>query len=180
MAQHDYINRQPNKSKSKRNKQTPARKPFPAFLAITAIILVSGFSYGLWYIKKNADPKQVAQVQQKVVSPAQTKRVPEKPRPPEFIEEIKNHEIKVEVKEIKRQGPYQMQCGSFREYVQAEEMKAKMAFSGLIAEIRRTEGSNGVWYRVRLGPYESKRKAESDKNKLKRVHIIGCAIWGWT
>ena len=73
-----------------------------------------------------------------------------------------------------------MQCGSFRKEQQAQAMKAQMAFAGLIAEIRKTNGKNGVWYRVRLGPYETKRQAESDKNKLKRINIVSCGIWGWT
>lgn len=180
MAQHDYINRKPNSNKGKNNKQVSQRKPFPVFLAFAALVLISGFIYGLWYIKTNADPVHVKQVQKQppITQPVETAL--KKPRPPEFLEEIKSHEIKVDVKEIKRKGPYQMQCASLRKYSEAEALKAKIAFAGLVAEIRRTEGSNGVWYRVRLGPYDSKRKAESDKNKLKRIHIVGCAIWGWT
>ncbi|MBQ4848010.1 SPOR domain-containing protein [Pseudoalteromonas sp. MMG013] len=183
MAQHDYINRQPKtrqSAKNKKNAQVSQRKPFPVFLSIAAVILITGFTYGLWYIKTNADPGQVNQAQMPKTVAKKIDTAPEKPRDPEFLEEIRNHEVKVDVKEIKRNGPYQMQCASLRTYPEAEALKAKMAFAGLIAEIKRTEGSNGVWYRVRLGPYDSKRKAESDKNKLKRIHIIGCAIWGWT
>ncbi|WP_105166650.1 SPOR domain-containing protein [Pseudoalteromonas sp. T1lg23B] len=175
MAQHDYINRKPKNNKGGKN--SAPRKPFPALLAVTALVLVAGFAYGLWYIKHNAEPEKVTPI----TAPA--KKAPEKLQKPvikPFLEEIKEHEVKVEVKEIESKGPYQMQCGSFRTHAQAEEMKAKMAFAGLIAEIRRTEGSNGVWYRVRLGPYDTKRKAESDKNKLKRIKIMGCGIWGWT
>ncbi|RRS08769.1 SPOR domain-containing protein [Pseudoalteromonas sp. J010] len=176
MAQHDYINKKPKgKGKTKPEKTTK----FPVVATIAALLLIGGFAYGLWFIKTNADPKEVEQA--KNPHPAQEQTVVKpKPRPPEFIEEIKNHEITVEVKEIESKGPYQMQCGSFKTHAQAEAMKAKVAFAGLIAEIRRTEGSNGVWYRVRLGPYDTKRLAESDKNKLQRVGIFGCGIWGWT
>ena len=31
-----------------------------------------------------------------------------------------------------------------------------------------------------LGPYDKKRAAESDKNRLKRIKIVDCGIWGWT
>ncbi|BBN83109.1 hypothetical protein PA25_30940 [Pseudoalteromonas sp. A25] len=175
MAQHDYINRKPKNNKGGKN--TAAKKPFPIFLSLAAFVLVGGFAYGLWYIKNNAEPSKLEAVNKPVKKEPQKL---EKPVIKPFLEEIKQHEVKVEVKEIKSKGPYQMQCGSFRTHEQAEEMKAKMAFSGLIAEIRRTEGSNGVWYRVRLGPYETLRQAESDKNKLKRIKIVGCGIWGWT
>ena len=73
-----------------------------------------------------------------------------------------------------------MQCGSFRTLEQAQTLKAKIAFAGLVAEVKKTQGSNGIWYKVRLGPYETKRLAESDKNKLKRIKIMGCGIWLWT
>ncbi|MEO2268747.1 SPOR domain-containing protein [Pseudoalteromonas pernae] len=176
MAQHDYINRKRPQRGTK--KKAPPKKPFPVFLVSAAVILCAGFGYGLWYIKNNADPEVVEQVKKQ---PEQQKTVIQKPTTPEFINEIKEAEIEVEVKEIEQQGPWVMQCGSFRTYGQAETLKAKIAFAGLVSEIRRTEGSNGVWYKVRLGPYPTKRGAESDKNKLKRqAKIMGCGIWLWT
>ncbi|WP_335992607.1 SPOR domain-containing protein [Pseudoalteromonas sp. CH_XMU1449-3] len=175
MAQHDYINKKPANRNNK--KQAPAKKPFPIILVLIALILVGGFGYGLWYIKHNADPELVEQQanptkKEEVVIPP--------PKTPEFIKEIKEHEVQVEVKEIEQKGPYVMQCGSFRTLEQAQTLKAKIAFAGLVAEVKKTQGSNGVWYKVRLGPYDTKRLAESDKNKLKRIKIMGCGIWLWT
>ncbi|MEM0516191.1 SPOR domain-containing protein [Pseudoalteromonas sp. YIC-827] len=176
MAQHDYINRK--RPQRGAQKKAPPKKKLPILLIIAAIILLAGFGYGLWYIKNNADPEAVEQVKQ---APKQEpKTVINKPETPEFINEIKQAEIEVEVKEVEQKGPYVMQCGSFRTYAQAETLKAKIAFTGLVAEIRHTEGTNGVWYKVRLGPYPTKRGAESDKNKLKRqAKIMGCGIWLW-
>ncbi|MEL0641202.1 SPOR domain-containing protein [Pseudoalteromonas aliena] len=175
MAQHDYINKKPAGRNSK--KQAPAKKPFPILLVLVALILFGGFAYGLWFIKSNADPKLV----EKQANPTPAKKVEVAiPRTPEFIKEIREHEIQVEVKEIEQKGPYVMQCGSFKTHAQAESLKAKIAFAGLISEIKEAKGSNGIWYKVRLGPYKTKRQAESDKNKLKRVKIVGCGIWGWT
>ena len=175
MAQHDYINKKPTGRNSKKN--VPAKKPFPIILVLIAILLVAGFIYGLWFVKSNADPKLV----EKQANPATEKQVEViVPRTPEFIQEIRNHEIQVEVKKIEQKGPYVMQCGSFRTHAQAETLKANIAFAGLISQIKEAEGNNGIWYKVRLGPYKTKRQAESDKNKLKRVNIVGCGIWNWT
>lgn len=176
MAQHDFINKKPGNRKNK--KQPPKKKPFPILLLLFAIVLVGGFIFGLWYVKNNADPALVEQQ----ANPTKAEPEPKiaKPRPPEFIKEIKEQEIQVEVKKLEQKGPYVMQCGSFRTMSQAQTLKAKIAFAGLIAEVKKTTGSNGVWYKVRLGPYETKRLAESDKNKLKRSNIVGCGIWFWT
>ena len=101
MAQHDYINKKPANRNNK--KQAPAKKPFPIILVLIAFILVGGFGYGLWYIKHNADPELVEQQanptkKEEVVIPP--------PKTPEFIKEIKEHEVQVEVKEIEQKGPY--------------------------------------------------------------------------
>jgi cell division protein FtsN len=177
MAQHDFINKDPKKRKQQQ--QESAKKPFPFIPIMLACLLVAGFIYGLWFIKNNADPELV-EIQAHPTAKKVVKEPIAKPRPPEFIKEIKEHEVQVEVKEIALKGPYVMQCGSFRTQAQAETLKAKIAFAGLISEIRETTGKNGVWYKVRLGPYKTKRQAESDKNKLKRVHVVGCGIWNWT
>ncbi|CCQ10823.1 conserved protein of unknown function, cell division protein [Pseudoalteromonas luteoviolacea B = ATCC 29581] len=175
MAQHDYINKRPA---SKKNKQ-PAKKPFPVLLVSIAALLVAGFGYTLWFLKQNADPEQVKQAQNPTQTQALEKKA-ERPRTPDFIEELKQHEIKVNVKEIEQGGPYQVRCGAFRAQSQAESLKARIAFAGLLSEVRRIEGKNGVWFVVRLGPYETKRLAESDKNRIKRSNIMGCTILNWT
>ncbi|MGO3300683.1 MAG: SPOR domain-containing protein [Pseudoalteromonas sp.] len=176
MAQHDFINKKPGNRKSK--KQPPKKKPLPILLIILAVLLIGGFSFGLWYVKKNADPKLVEQQANPTKAKSESKVA--KPRPPEFIKEIKEQEIQVTIKKLEQKGPYVMQCGSFKTKSQAETLKAKIAFAGLIAEIKKSTGSNGVWYKVRLGPYKTKRLAESDKNKLKRSKVTGCGIWLWT
>ncbi len=49
---------------------------------------------------------------------------------------------------------YLVQAGSFQNKDDAEKLKAKLAFSGLEANIQTAEiPGKGVWYRVRLGPY---------------------------
>lgn len=68
---------------------------------------------------------------------------------------------------------YVMQCGASKVKAQAESLKAQIAFIGLQADVSEKDG----WYRVRLGPYSSKRAAESDRHKLQRNDFNGCRIW---
>ena len=72
-----------------------------------------------------------------------------------------------------------MQCGSFRKQSQAEELKATIAFQGLESQVLESEGSKGIWFRVVLGPYESKRDAERDRHALRSARINRCQIWNW-
>ena len=71
-----------------------------------------------------------------------------------------------------------MQCASLRNRDDAEALKAQIAFkAGLIADVDRTEGKNGVWYRVRIQPFDTKRLAESANNQIKRARMSRCQIY---
>ena len=168
MAQHDFINKKrPNKSKKK------AAKKKPIGWILVALTLLFAFIYGLFYIFTNSEEKKQSEAK-KVVTVK--KEALKKPVDSDFIQAIKEPDlVKVEVTEMEQKGPYVMQCGSYKSRGQAETLKAKIAFTGIISFIKH----QGSWFKVRLGPYETKRKAESDKNVLKRQRIIGCSIWFW-
>ncbi|WP_042152585.1 MULTISPECIES: SPOR domain-containing protein [unclassified Pseudoalteromonas] len=168
MAQHDFINKKrPNKSKKK------AAKKKPIGWILVALTLLFAFIYGLFYVFTNSEEK--LQSEAKKVK-AVKKEALKKPIDSDFIQAIKEPDlVKVEVTEMAQKGPYVMQCGSYKSREQAETLKAKIAFTGIISFIKH----QGSWFKVRLGPYETKRKAESDKNLLKRQKIIGCNIWFW-
>jgi len=171
MAQHDFINKKrPNKSKKKATK----KKPLGWILVATSLLI--GAIYFLWYITTHSEEKK--QTEAKKIKDVKTvkKEVLKKPVDSDFIEAIRGPDlVKVKVTEMEQKGPYVMQCGSYKSREQAETLKAKIAFTGIISFIKH----QGSWFKVRLGPYETKRKAESDKNVLKRQRIIGCNIWLW-
>ena len=104
--------------------------------------------------------------------------MPPKPakEPYQYIEELENKEIQVTVEELAVKGPFLMFCGTYRAIETAQQMKAKVAFAGYPSEVRRIEGKNGVFFRVTLGPYSSKRQAESDKSRLLRQRVADCRI----
>ncbi|MER2491379.1 SPOR domain-containing protein [Catenovulum sediminis] len=174
----------------KKGKPTPRtkRKPEPEvavanhsklkFMIVLALCLVIGFAYFLWSIKDRApEPKP------KVVEKVKPKALPKVPEEKwEYVKELENKTIEVDVPDRKDQPQkqYQMQCGSFRKLDQANSLKAQIAFTGLESFVKRTEGSNGVWFRVVLGPYDTKRAAESDRHRLQNAKINGCQIWYWT
>ncbi len=200
MAHQDYVKRGNPRAKAKKpatrkaaprksTKKSPAASTAPSvslktkLIAALTLAAVGGFGYFLYAINGSSDNAPVIESK-----PPEIQKKPEKssiPPPPkeekwQYIEELKNKTVEVEVKELEKKGPYLMQCGSFRSSQQAEAMKAKMAFMGLEAEVRKSNGKNGIWYRVVLGPYETKRLAEKDRHKLKRQSISGCKIWNWS
>jgi cell division protein FtsN len=67
---------------------------------------------------------------------------------------------------------YFLQAASFRQYADAEKLRARLALKGYksVTQARDVEGK-GTYYRVRLGPYPDKRKAKTAKNKLQRLGV---------
>lgn len=185
----DYVRRSKPKQNGRSSRsggrgRAPERR-IP-WLALTLVVLLgASLGYLIYLVKGSADTRTATATKaaQTTQSPPPAPVNPIDQRPVEkwrYIEQLENKEIVVDVpKEQESNVRYQMQCGSFRSADQAEQLKARIAFQGMVAQVRRTEGSNGVWYRVVLGPYERKRQAEQDKHKLLRANVNHCAIWNW-
>lgn len=186
MPQKDYV--RASRPKTTSNKKTtsnrnrrPAssQKSQPWLLIVLTVFVLSVFIYGLWFIRQQpvaATPPVAPQVTQPVKD-----ELPPKPKSEfQYIEELENKEITVDVPVQQRSVPALLQCGSFRQQTQAEQLKAQIAFAGITADVRRTEGSNGVWFRVVVGPYESRRAATADMNRLRQVGINSCQVRNWT
>ncbi|ASU23246.1 MULTISPECIES: SPOR domain-containing protein [Vibrio] len=176
MANKDYVRRGRSPKKPTPKKTAPRRKPWRS--GLLALLLISGFSYGLFLLSRDPEPPQAVVVPTKPVA----KPKPEKviPPPPEekwdYVDSLPKREVEVVAKEQKvSEIPYIMQCGAYKTSSQAESRKLDIAFQGLKSEIRKTEGSS--WYRVVLGPYKYKRDAQRDEHKLQRAKIEPCAIW---
>jgi len=70
---------------------------------------------------------------------------------------------------------YWLQAGAFTDEKDADNLKAKIAFTGLEAAVRPGTTEKGTLYRVRLGPYQSLDDANRIKAALSQ-NGIGAAI----
>lgn len=185
MANNDYVSRKrPANKKNSPYKKKPTQATGLSLKAklITTITLlaIGGFSYGLWFLKSQPAPEPtvapVIQTKPEVNKPAL-------PKPPKEVwsyrKELETKEIEVGEYEVKKKGPYKLQCGAFRGSERAERLKAQMAFIGLEAKVKITNGKNGTIYSVYTGPYSKKRSAEKDKHKLRSNKINYCRILPW-
>jgi cell division protein FtsN len=57
---------------------------------------------------------------------------------------------------------YYLQVGSFRSHAEADNLKARLAFLGMIASVQSVDlAERGVWYRVRVGPFRQKTQVDN-------------------
>lgn len=187
----DYAKRKRPKRKS--NTRTPkkaaAKKPISPIIVFISGILLTLLAVFLWAVVKKpevikelvGDDKETVEHSQQQSKPKNDTKKPEssnKKDDTEFTyhETLTNKKVDVEVTKPKTTDSnktYIMQCGAFKQLEDAERMKAELAFIGFQATIL----SKGEWHRVRLGPYSSKRTAESDRHKLQNNNYQTCQIW---
>jgi cell division protein FtsN len=172
MPQKDYVKAGRAAPRPKKNTQPPKAFPWPLVIVISALVL--GFVWFLYHLSQQTPVQDIS-----TPAIAKTKdELPAKPaeEPYQYIKELENKEIQVTVEELEAKGPFLMFCGTYRAIETAQQMKAKVAFAGYPSEVRRIEGKNGVFFRVTLGPYASKRQAESDRSRLLRQRVVECRI----
>jgi len=190
MANQDYVSRAPAKKKktTRNGKKPPKNTNKSKLISLLLIVLIAAFAYGLWSLKTDPTTKSplvepIKTVKDKKPSNGASKKANELPKPPTekwtYVKELETKEIEVGKYKVEEKGPYKMQCGSFRTQKQAETLKARIAFTGLEAQIQSVTGKSGNWYKVFLGPYTRKRVAEKDRHMLKRNNINYCQIWLW-
>ncbi len=177
MAHKDYVAR----GRSKKQAPPPSKPSLPWLRIVITLTLVAVFVYFLWSIKGTAPENTSDGEASAEQAQSEEDTLPDIPEEEwEFIKSLPEYTVEIEQKEQDQPTVRRlMQCGSFRKNRQAQELKANIAFQGLEAQVRSSKGSSGLWYRVILGPYDSKRIAEKDRHTLQRAKINGCKIWNW-
>jgi len=64
-----------------------------------------------------------------------------------------------------------LQTGSFANFEDADQLKARLALSGLIAHIQKVEVRGKIYHRVRLGPYQQIEQLDAAGDQLKKLGI---------
>lgn len=72
----------------------------------------------------------------------------------------------------RQQFEYVLQTGSFRTLGDAQRQKAQIGFQGLRADVSEVNlDSGGTWYRVQIGPYQSRSIMNSAIDRLVAINI---------
>lgn len=119
----------------------------------------------------NEPAKQAAKEFVKEVEPslAINKPVPEKAAPPSVApkEEVKEGAKEAELKNnTNDKFTYYLQTGAFRDSVDVDNTKAKLALLGFEAQITEKQDDAGVLYRVRVGPFAQIEAMNRARSKL--------------
>lgn len=130
-------------------------------------------------IKKPEPAKPVSKPKQQ--KPAEQKAEPEGPRfdfytiLPEKEVVVPDYEIKTRVREERvgkaKPAKYILQAGSFRNFKEADSLRAKLALMGIESRVEKAKVGNVIWNRVKMGPYSQMSSVTTIKSRLKQNGI---------
>ncbi|MGD8568238.1 MAG: SPOR domain-containing protein [Gammaproteobacteria bacterium] len=183
---------------------SPGTRPLPLWLWLFAALAISAFA-GLIYLldqyqkTKNVDPSIAAQVETIVDTKAVEKTPANDTSTDEtaksrfdFYKLLPQLHVDIPKSENAKQSPaspatdhksqqpvfsYILQAGSFKDFHEADRLKAKLALLGIQANIEKvTLDGSQVWHRVRIGPIDSEREMNRVRNQLRSENIEPIAL----
>lgn len=117
--------------------------------------------------------------------PAST-RESEAPAEPEtrydFYEMLPNFEVVVPEKErdvsrdapttdVRKQGAYVLQVGSYRDFKEADRVRAQLALQGIESKVQRVSVDSDTWHRVRVGPITDLKELNRVRDRLREAEM---------
>lgn len=148
---------------------------------LLAALLVTLFAAFLVFLRFNT-PKNAGP--QPVTPPAASKQPEQQEQEPhydfytilpkaEIV--VPDYEIKTRVREEKvgriKSVQYMIQAGSFRDYNEADKLRARLALMGIESKVEKAEIGNTAWHRVKLGPFDRSSSVAAIKARLKENGI---------
>ncbi|MET0658528.1 MAG: SPOR domain-containing protein [Steroidobacteraceae bacterium] len=78
--------------------------------------------------------------------------------------------------EVNKPGAYILQAGSFRNFADADRMRALIALQGVESKIQKVTVDKDTWHRVRIGPIKNLEALEETRGKLRAAQIDALVI----
>ncbi len=176
MAQ-DYAKKKPAQQ-SRRKPKVSARKPAPTsnapwkpFTAGTAFGVF--LSFLVWLGINDQPPAEEISTPGKATT-AKSERTPSAEPSFEFWnlaeEDIQFPREDPEF-EVSEAGNFLLQVGSFKRMEDADRQRAQLILLGMEPRISESNGDNGHWYRVQIGPFETKSRLQQVRALLAEQNI---------
>ncbi len=68
----------------------------------------------------------------------------------------------------RKSGHYSVQAGSFRHFIEADKLKARLALMGIESRVEKAIIKGVTWNRVKMGPFSSASQISILKKRLKK------------
>jgi len=176
---------------ARRGASRGSRKSAPALLWLVAGMLIGlGLAWYLagkgWIARPSPQlpsAREAERAEAPIAEPAKPPPEPEKSRY-DFFTVLPEMEVVVPDQELARRSApvtaeppaangdaYSLQVGSFRSADEADQMKARLALLGIVAQVQTVTVNDTTWHRVRIGPVQGARAADALRRRLREDDI---------
>ena len=88
---------------------------------------------------------------------------------------VPDHEISTRAREERvgqaKTASYILQAGSFKDFKDADSLRAKLALMGIESKVEKAQVGNAVWNRVKMGPYTQMTSVSTIRTRLRENGI---------
>ena len=147
--------------------------------------LVAGLAVGLaLYLFDPRDPATRGPPAAEAPAEPASARESEAQEPSErydFYQMLPNFEVVVPEREVvmprdapesaEKKGAYVLQAGSYREFDDADRVRAQLALQGIESNVQRVAIDADTWHRVRIGPISDPAELDRVRARLKEAEV---------
>lgn len=146
---------------------------------------------GVWVYKSKPAAEHVAQEPAKQTPMSAREEAPEDPpaNSPEytFYDRLKNFEVVIPEnqeharRDLKpapetRPGTYVLQAGSYRNFADADRVRAQLALQGVESKVQKVTVDADTWHRVRIGPITDLGELNRVRGRLRQADIDALVV----
>lgn len=147
---------------------------------------------GVWRLKARPPADAVVAPAKKPAPQSARDEAPDQERPGTgsdytFYDRLKNFEVVIPEKEkdvhrdLKpapetRPGTYVLQAGSYRNFADADQVRARLALQGVESKVQKVTVDNDTWHRVRIGPITNLEELNKIRTRLRQADVDALVI----
>lgn len=72
---------------------------------------------------------------------------------------------------VEKAGSYALQVGSYRDFNEADRVRAQLALQGIESKVQRVSVDNDTWHRVRVGPISDLKELNRIRDRLREADM---------
>ena len=91
----------------------------------------------------------------------------------EVVVPEKDKDVRPDIKSVPetRRGTYVLQAGSYRNFADADRVRAKLALQGIESNVQKVTVDNDTWHRIRIGPISKLEELNRLRQILRKADV---------
>lgn len=91
----------------------------------------------------------------------------------EVVVPEKDKDVRPDIKSVPetRRGTYVLQAGSYRNFADADRVRAKLALQGIESNVQKVTVDNDTWHRIRIGPISKLDELNRMRQILRKADV---------